>query len=122
MGQRNATDVGFASVLLPGAQHVVSYHLVRSGACWAEVVGDRLETGDILVIPHGDSYFMSSASILRFGAPLDAIVGFFREMTMASAPRMVIEGGGGPERLDVVCGFLGCDVRPFNPVLASLPR
>jgi AraC-like DNA-binding protein len=43
-------------------------------------------------------------------------------MTMASAPRVVVEGGGGPERADVVCGFLGCDVRPFNPVLASLPR
>ena len=41
---------------------------------------------------------------------------------MASAPRVVVEGGGGPERVDIVCGFLGCDVRPFNPVLASLPR
>lgn len=116
----------FASALLPGAQHVVSYHLVRSGACWAGLVGGpplQLDAGDILVIPHGDSYFMSSAPDLRSsGAPLDVIVGFFREMTMASAPRVVIEGGGGPERLDVVCGFLGCDVRPFNPVLASLPR
>ena len=116
----------FASVLLPGAQHVVSYHLVRRGACWAGVADGpplQLSEGDILVIPHGDSYFMSSASDLRSsGASDDAVLGFFRAMTMASAPRVVIEGGGGPERIDVVCGFLGCDVRPFNPVLASLPR
>jgi AraC-like DNA-binding protein len=30
--------------------------------------------------------------------------------------------GGGPDRTTVVCGFLGCDRRPFNPLLASMPR
>jgi hypothetical protein len=28
----------------------------------------------------------------------------------------------GPDRLGLICGFLGCDVRPFNPLLAALPR
>jgi hypothetical protein len=28
----------------------------------------------------------------------------------------------GGEQLKVVCGFLGCDARPFNPLLASMPR
>ena len=27
-----------------------------------------------------------------------------------------------PPRARVVCGFLGCDIRPFNPVLEALPR
>jgi AraC-like DNA-binding protein len=30
-------------------------------------------------------------------------------------------GGGGAERTRVVCGFLGCDERPYNPLLSSLP-
>jgi AraC-like DNA-binding protein len=30
-------------------------------------------------------------------------------------------GGGGVERARVVCGFLGCDERPYNPLLAALP-
>jgi AraC-like DNA-binding protein len=30
-------------------------------------------------------------------------------------------GGGGAERVRVVCGFLGCDDRPFNPLLSALP-
>jgi hypothetical protein len=30
--------------------------------------------------------------------------------------------GDGPESYHIVCGFLGCDSRPFNPVLAALPR
>ena len=116
----------FGALLLPRAQHVVSYHVVRRGACWAGLVDGpplHMEAGDILVIPHGDSYFMSSAADLRSSnAPADAVLQFFREMTLASAPRVVVEGGGGPERADIVCGFLGCDVRPFNPVLTSLPR
>jgi AraC-like DNA-binding protein len=31
-------------------------------------------------------------------------------------------GGGGAERTRIVCCFLGCDERPFNPLLAALPR
>lgn len=116
----------FASVLLPRAQHVVSYHVVMRGACWVGLADGpplHLEAGDILVIPHGDSYFMSSAADLRStGAPAEAVLEFFRGMKTAAAPRVIVEGGGGPERADIVCGFLGCDVRPFNPVLASLPR
>jgi len=29
--------------------------------------------------------------------------------------------GGGEERTRYICGFVGCDARPFNPLLASLP-
>ena len=115
----------FASVLMPGVQHVVSYHIVRSGTCWAALRGAapvRLAAGDVLVIPHGDPYMMASAPELRSGLPPDAVVGFFREMASASAPFSVSEGGGGDPRAQVVCGFLGCDNRPFNPVLDSLPR
>ena len=31
-------------------------------------------------------------------------------------------GGGGAERTRIVCCFLGCDERPFNPLLTALPR
>jgi AraC-like DNA-binding protein len=81
----------------------------------------RLQTNDILVLPHGDAYAMASTPGLRSGAPTDAVLAFFRQMAMESAPSVVTEGGGGAERVDLVCGFLGCDARPFNPVLASLP-
>jgi len=29
---------------------------------------------------------------------------------------------GGSDRTRVVCGFLGCDAKPMNPLLASLPK
>jgi hypothetical protein len=31
----------FAPIVLPGAQHVVSYHIVTEGACWAALLGVR---------------------------------------------------------------------------------
>jgi AraC-like DNA-binding protein len=65
---------------------------------------------------------MSSAPGLRASAPPDAVLQFFRDMAAASAPLEVTEGGGGPERAQIVCGFLGCDLRPFNPVIEALPR
>jgi AraC-like DNA-binding protein len=115
----------FASIVLPGAEHVVSYHIIRRGGCWAALRGAtpvRLEAGDVFVVPHGDAYMMGSAPDLRSNLPGDAAVEFFRLMASASAPLTVTEGGGGPERADVICGFLGCDIRLFNPVLEALPR
>jgi AraC-like DNA-binding protein len=65
---------------------------------------------------------MASVRDLRSNMPPDAVLGFFRHMATRSAPLEVTEGGAGPERAHVVCGFLGCDIRPFNPVLEALPR
>jgi AraC-like DNA-binding protein len=115
----------FAPLVLPGAQHIVSYHIVTEGTCWAALRGGppvRLAAGDILVIAHGDAYSMSSAPGMRSDAPPEAVLAFFREMAAGRLPSVVLEGGGGPPRARVICGFLGCDVRPFNPVLETLPR
>jgi len=113
-----------APAVLPRAQHVISYHVVTGGSCWGAVRGGasvRLESGDVLVFPRGDAYAMSIAPDAG-GAPAVAdVLGFMREMAAGRLPFTVREGGGGPDRLRLVCGFLGCDLRPFNPLLAALP-
>jgi AraC-like DNA-binding protein len=124
-GEAIPSAARFAATVLPGAQHVVSYHIITRGACWARVRDGpalRLQTGDVFVVPHGDPYVMSSTPGQRPEASADAVLGFLRAMAAGSAPSLVTEGGGGPERTDLVCGFLGCDLRPFNPVLENLPR
>jgi AraC-like DNA-binding protein len=111
--------------ILPGAQHVVSYHIVSEGTCCVTLPGGptaHLQAGDIVVIPHGDAYVMSSVQGIHSEIPADAVLMFFRQMAAGSAPSTVIEGGGGPQRANLICGFLGCDIRPFNPVLEALPR
>jgi AraC-like DNA-binding protein len=114
-----------APAIMPRAQHVISYHVVTAGTCWGGVVGQReveLVAGDILVLPHGDAYVMSIAPGMRSFPDLAEVVALMREIAAGKLPFTLVEGGGGAERLELVCGFLGCDVRPFNPLLATLPR
>ena len=118
-----ASDV-LAPVLLPQAQHIVSYHVVRAGTCWCESPGHPplpLAPGDVLVVPHGHEYALTSELGLRTGFSRADTLHWFREMSTGRMPFVVHEGGDGPGRIEVVCGFLGCDALPFNPVLATLP-
>jgi AraC-like DNA-binding protein len=110
--------------ILPRAQHVVSYHVISQGTCWCESPGLaplRLETGDVLLVPHGHPYQIASACGLRTGWTLDDALSWFRAMAAGRLPFVVTEGGDGAQRLQIVCGFLGCDALPFNPVLTALP-
>ena len=114
----------FAAIILPRAQHVVSYHIVVKGAGWAGIPGaasTRFAAGDILVFPHGDPYSMLSGPGQPPQYDREATLLFFREMAAGRLPFVIEEGGGGLERAQFVCGFLGCDIRPFNPVLSALP-
>jgi len=115
----------FGPIILPRAQHIVSYHIVLQGSGYASLPGmqpTRFAAGDVLVFPHADPYAMLSqpGSPPEFTA--DGTMEFFREMAAGRLPFVIKEGGGGPERAQFVCGFLGCDTRPFNPLLCTLPR
>lgn len=115
----------FRRVVLPLAQHLVSLHIVTGGGCWAGLAGapaERLETGDVLVIPHGDAYYLADPPDAERSYGHDEAVDFFRDMAAGRMPSTVTEGGSGPGRSQFICGFLGCDLRPFNPLLSALPR
>lgn len=109
-----------AAVVMPGAQRVIEYHLVARGACWGHAVGAppiRLRQGDLLIFPQGDPHVLSSAPDLRATPDMSM---FVRPTT--PLPLVVEHGGGGPDRSRIVCCFLGCDERPYNPLLSALPR
>jgi len=108
------------SLVMPGAQRVIEYHLIARGACWGHAVGEppiRLKDGDLIIFPQGDAHVLSSAPGLRASPDLSL---FVRSTT--PLPLVYERGGGGPERTRIVCCFLGCDERPFNPLLTALPR
>lgn len=115
----------FANVILPGSRHVISFHVITRGTGWicCRSAGAQVFTaGDILVLPHEDAYAMQSAPDTRHELTPDEVVAFFRAMSTGVLPPVVREGGGGPGGAQFICGFLGCDARPFNPLLAALPR
>lgn len=105
--------------VLPGSEHVMEYHAVTAGACWGGILGEapvRLEAGDVIVFTQGDAHVLSSAPGMRATPDYAALE------TADRRPFVMRCGGGDAERVEVVCGFLGCDARPFNPLLATLPR
>lgn len=112
-----------AAAIMPGADHVIMFHLVMSGACWA-ALGDGsqppvpLAPGDVVVFPRGHANVMSSAPGLR-GSPNMSL---YHRPIDSPLPFHLRHGSEGPERTRFVCGFLGCDARPFNPLLSALPE
>ena len=114
----------YAASLFPGAQHVVSYDIILEGRGWVCMPGSdpiAFQGGDILVFAHGDPYRLLSAPDQRPEYDAVATVAFLREMVAGRLPFVIEEGGGGEPRTRYVCGYLGCDMRPFNPLLAALP-
>jgi len=111
-----------AAAVMPGVEHVVSFHAIISGACWASL-GDgsgpplRVTAGDVLVFPSGASNVLGSSPELR-GTPDLAM--YYRP-TDTHLPFSVITGSGGDDRTRLICGYLGCDARPYNPLLSALP-
>src|SRR5579883_914539 len=107
--------------ILPGGGHLISYHVVTEGECWASVIGGEaihLVEGDIVVFTRGDAHVMSSAAGMRAEpvtqADVDAIAA-------GQLPFVKILGTSGAPTVKLVCGFLACDARPFNPLFDNLP-
>jgi AraC-like DNA-binding protein len=108
-----------AGIVMPGCERVIEYHVIARGGCWGHALDDeprRLREGDLIVFPQGHAHVLSSAPGMR--AEPDLAI-----YAHPSTPLpLVYEVGGGGERARVVCGFLGCDERPYNPLLAALPK
>lgn len=117
--------------ILPGVEHMIEFHGVIEGSCWAGIVGEppvRLEGGDVILFPQGDSHVLSSDLGLAPPPPDNRIYFAPRPPQLPYALNLQGAGGavrlegGGSRRAKVVCGFLGLDARPFNPLLSALPR
>jgi AraC-like DNA-binding protein len=108
-----------AAIVMPGAQRVIEYHVIARGTCWGQALGQDpilLREGDLIVFPQGDPHVLSSAPGMRRQPDVSVYA-----RSAAPLPFVHEMGGGGPERVRVVCCFLGCDERPYNPLLSSLP-
>jgi AraC-like DNA-binding protein len=112
-----------ANRVLPGAQHVIEYHVITSGSGWATLVDAdaepvRLGPGSVVMFPQGDSHTLSSSPGMRAKPDLS----IYDQPQELSPPFYLEQFGGGQDETHLICGFLGCDRLPFNPVLQALPR
>jgi AraC-like DNA-binding protein len=118
--------------ILPGAEHMIEFHGIVKGACWAAIAGEspiRLNEGDVILFPQGDPHVMSSAPGMRapavdkdfYFSPRPPQLPYALSLRDAEVTTARLDGGG-QDRATIACGFLGLDARPFNPLLAALPR
>ncbi|MCU0636140.1 MAG: AraC family transcriptional regulator [Gemmatimonadaceae bacterium] len=102
--------------VLPGAEHLVSYHVVVAGTVYAGLTGttlERLDPGDVIIFPHGDGHVVASAPDPAFIPRATAVP--------ARYPQLFRLGPAGRPDASFVCGFLGMSRGPFNPLLGSFP-
>src|SRR5262245_249633 len=109
------------SAIMPGVEHLMEFHGVARGSCWAASAGEDaicLNEGDVVLFPQGDHHVMSSTPGLRakgadpamFFAPKPPQLPFSLNVTGQSATTTRFGSRTG-ERTTVVCGFLGCDAK-----------
>jgi AraC-like DNA-binding protein len=107
--------------ILPGAENLIAYHVLTEGRCFAGIIGQEpiaVEAGKVIVFTRGDPHVLSSSPGMRADSvPADK----FAAAADTHLPFSISYGGNGPISTKVVCGFLACDARPFNPLLDNLP-
>jgi AraC-like DNA-binding protein len=124
-----------AGAVMPGADHVVAYHLIVKGSAWAAMDGEspaRLGCGDIIMYPRGHAHSISSAPGAKDGENVAEKIEWTYATRNDPKPIPVAYKGAvaepgtvlpaGEANTIVVCGFIGCDLKPFNPLIEALPR
>lgn len=108
---------------MPHAEHIIPYHLITEGRCVARLVDSEpveLESGDLIVFPHGDRHVLASAT----PGDLQPIEVRGEDLHALLRPGEVapLSKGSEGEATRLVCGYLACDRRLSEPILAGLPR
>lgn len=119
--------------VMPGAEHVIEYHMFVKGGGWVAVDGEpplRMHEGDIVMLPHGDAHVVSSSpGLTPIEEHKEGLMGRVlegeRAIPITCRGGACLVGTGLPRQeatTVVVCGFIACDVKPFNPLVNTLPR
>jgi len=105
------------AVFFPAPAHVISYHYVRSGSLLCQVGSEppvEIHAGQIFLIPRNERHLLGSTLALK---PEDA-----RTLVMQGDGALAsIRWGGGGEKTQLFCGFLGT-LTPINAFILSLPK
>lgn len=106
-----------ASIVMPDAECVVLFHILTEGECFIVCKTHppvKLEAGDVIIFPHGESHTMCS----HVGTKATAMNAVFSHSSPDATPQVAFGGGGTKSRF--ICGYLNCDQR-FNPLVSALP-
>lgn len=111
-----------ADRVMPNSQYVFYFHTLLEGSCWAELTDGsidpiHLQAGDVVAFPMDDAHVLCSTIGMRAEPDLAMYV-----HPIDHQLPYVLNQGTGADYCHFVCGYLGCDIRPYNPFIGSLPR
>ena len=106
-----------AAVLAPDAARIVIFHVVVSGSCWIEAGSHKVwaHEGDVIVLPYNDQHRMGGHQVAEL-VPISRLIDPPPWKTLPH----IVHGLGGA-RSELVCGYLACDDRLFDPGLGVFP-
>ena len=105
-----------------GVEHVINYHVITSGGLLGRA-GGRAGLSDRGRRHRRVPARRPARPVERAGnARPRRAPDVYQAASRQNVPLCLSLLGGGPAGAALVCGFLGCDARPFNPLLAALPR
>src|SRR5262245_24711129 len=115
-----------APSVMPEAEHVVQFHAITSGGCWAELLDGsipplHLSEGDIVILPMGDQHVFCSEPGLRaevnlkiYYRPTD------RQLPLQVSRAVMARGRASPPAILVV--MRDPSIPCFSPCRASFIR
>lgn len=109
----------FAQMLPVGTTHVIAFHVVLQGACWIRRPPDEwleVTAGQAVVFAQGDVHELADRPG-RKGLPFTQMLG---RRALPDLRHLRFDNGAG-DTTNLLCGFLGCDRRAFEPLCHSLP-
>ncbi len=104
--------------LLEEPEHVILYHYVVEGRMAVQVAGGEcleIEAGEAVIFPHNHEHLLAN-DLTMTKAPSSLV-----ERAVRPDGLRVVRLGGGGNRTQVICGYLGCDKLEGNPLAAALP-
>ena len=112
-------STAIAPYLSPDAEHLILYHFLTEGRAYVQLPDgqrEELTAGDIVIFPHGDAHLLGNGSHAK---PVDSLKTFAKNLTQGLK---LARFGGGGEITRFVCGFMACEPRLSEVLLAGLPK
>jgi AraC-like DNA-binding protein len=108
--------------LMPSAEQVIPFHIMMRGSCWVESTESddapaELCEGDIVFYPHGHGHIF----VTNLGDRADPDLRHYVRSSDIKLPVIRNLETRAPWTTRFVCGYLGCNTAPFNPLLETLP-
>ena len=109
-------------IVMPGAEHVIPFHILAQGECWIESIGGgeepvQFREGDIVFYPQGHGHIF----VTNLGDRAPVSLERFRRSRSEPLPLLLDYAEPAVPTMRFICGYLACSATPFNPLLEALP-